>query len=151
MFCIKCLNPTTQVNNSRPNKKTPSIWRRRTCTRCHSTFTTYETPSLADCKPILLPDGTTTTFSLSRLAVSISGAFSHDVHKAKYDCLPLAQTVEAKLITSQLVISTDIIAQTTYETLRRFDELAAIQYAAKHHLITNVRRRGRPSLSSPHP
>ncbi len=149
MFCINCSSSSTQVSNSRPSKKSPSIWRRRTCLQCHNAFTTYELPSLAENKVVILADGTNDKFNLGRLILSISTAFSHDIRKAQYDSLPLAQTVESKLVISREPLSPTLIVETVYETLKRFDELAAIQYAARHHLITNVRRRGRPSLASP--
>jgi hypothetical protein len=40
---------------------------------------------------------------------------------------------------------------TAHAVLKKFDEVAAIQYAAKHQLIVSVatKRRGRPSLVSP--
>ena len=59
----------------------------------------------------------------------------------------LAQTVEEALSTEYTIITPDDIAAVTHQTLKRFDELAAVQYAAKHRLISTVRRRGRPSLS----
>lgn len=149
MFCINCSH-ATQVRNSRPSKKTPVIWRRRFCPQCGTTFTTYERPSLAENKSVQNPDSyASDTFNIGKLIQSIAAAFSHDEHKAQYDSLALAQTVEDSLSTDTVALTPQHIAQTTYVVLKRFDELAAIQYAAKHHLITNVRRRGRPSLSSP--
>jgi len=149
MFCINCSHATTQVSNSRPSKKAPSIWRRRICPRCKTTFTTYEIPSLAENKPVTLDDGKRDQFNLGRLIQSIAASFSHDTDKARYDSLALAQTIEGKLSTAEEALTPAIIARTTHDTLKHFDELAAVQYAAKHHLITTLRRRGRPSLASP--
>ncbi len=59
----------------------------------------------------------------------------------------LAQTVEQTLSTGYGIITPEDIAAVTHQSLRRFDELAAVQYAAKHRLIASARRRGRPSLS----
>lgn len=106
-----------------------------------------ERPSLVDTRPVSLPDNKREPFSLSRLTISISASFMHDTKKAAYDSLALAQTVEDLLLTDYSVITPDDIAAVTHQTLRHFDELAAVQYAAKHHLIASVRRRGRPSLS----
>ncbi|MET0979784.1 MAG: hypothetical protein ABWX90_00845 [Candidatus Saccharimonadales bacterium] len=146
MFCINCFHKNTAVNNSRPHKKQPQIWRRRTCSNCHSTFTTYERPSLADNKPIALHDGSTDTFNLGKLILSIAKAFSHSSVDAQYNALWLAQTVEDMLSTERQTITPEDIEATTHQVLKKFDELAAVQYAAQHHLISSTRKRGRPSL-----
>lgn len=148
MICIYSSNEPTKVVNSRASKKAPIVWRRRQGLTSGITFTTYERPSLAENKTISLPDGTTDTFNLGRLILSIAASFSHNHHAAQYDGLWLAQTVEEQLSMQPTDLTPHAISKVTYDTLRRFDELAAIQYAAKHHLITSVRRRGRPSLSA---
>ncbi len=147
MFCINCFHKRTSVVNSRPHKKEPSVWRRRTCSACRAVFTTIERPSLKDNRLVSLPDGATDTFNLGKLVLSIASAFAHDPKKASYDSLWLAETVEDTLSTEYAIITPDDIAAVTHEVLKRFDELAAVQYAAKHRLIVSVRRRGRPSLA----
>jgi transcriptional regulator NrdR family protein len=137
----------TRVTNSRPNKKRPSVWRRRQCQACHAIFTTHERPSLADNKPIHLSDGTTDTFNLGKLIISIAQAFTHTPQTAQYSALWLAQTVEDALSTEHQIITPAEIEATTHQVLKRFDEAAALQYAIKHQLLTSTRRRpGRPSL-----
>ncbi len=137
----------TRVTNSRPHKKQPSVWRRRQCRACNAVFTTYERPSLADNKPIHLPDGATDTFNLGRLILSIAQAFTHTPQTARYNALWLAQTVEDTLSTEHQTITPAEIEATTHQVLKRFDEAAALQYAIKHQLLTSTRRRsGRPSL-----
>lgn len=150
MICIKCSHQDTIVVNSRPHKKAASTWRRRKCPQCKASFTTYEKPSLTEAMTIHLPDGQTDLFNIGRLIQSIGDTFSHNIQSARYDSLPLAQTVEDTLIRQQTAqLTPDLIATTTHSVLKRFDEVAAVQYAAKHRLIRSVRRRGRPSLSSP--
>lgn len=151
MLCINCFSTSTRVTNSRPHKKNPSIWRRRTCPRCNTVFTTIERPSLAENRPVSLPDGSSDTFSTGRLIISIAKAFSHAPAKAQYDSMWIAQTVEDILTTEHKVITPDDIAAVTHQVLKRFDELAAVQYAAQHQLITTTRRRGRPSISPSEP
>lgn len=146
MFCINCFHTNTAVSNSRPNKKQPQVWRRRTCTKCQTAFTTYERPSLADNKPVILPDGSKDTFNLGKLILSIAKAFTHSPTDAEYNALWLAQTVEDTLSTERKVITPEDIEATTHQVLKKFDELAAVQYAAQHQLISSTRRRGRPSL-----
>lgn len=146
MFCINCFHPTTTVANSRPHKKQAQIWRRRHCQHCGATFTTYERPSLADNKPISLPNGKTDTFNAGKLILSIAKAFTHAPEEAQTSALWLAQTVEDILSTQRQVITPEDIEAATHHVLKQFDELAAVQYAAQHQLISSVRRRGRPSL-----
>jgi transcriptional repressor NrdR len=146
MFCINCFHTNTSVANSRPNKKQPQVWRRRKCPKCGAVFTTYERPSLADNTPISRPDGTTDTFNLGKLLISISKAFTHSPIDAEYNALWLAQTVEDTLSTQRKVITPEDIEATTHQVLKQFDELAAVQYAAQHQLISSTRKRGRPSL-----
>ncbi|MFZ1360932.1 MAG: hypothetical protein WAS27_02835 [Candidatus Saccharimonadales bacterium] len=141
------MDEPTKVINSRTSKKRPLVWRRRQGVTSGTIFTTYERPSLADNRPVLLPGGAEDTFNLGRLILSIAAAFSHNPRAARYDSLWLAQTVEEQLFIDSVDLTPPTIAQATYTVLRRFDELAAIQYAAKHHLITSVRRRGRPSTT----
>lgn len=146
MFCINCFHTNTAVTNSRPLKKQPAVWRRRQCSHCGTLFTTYERPSLADNKPVLLPTGKTESFNLGKLIVSISKAFSHEPSQIDKNALWLAYTAEDALSTNKQTLTPQVIANTTYGILKHFDELAAVQYAARHQLISSVRRRGRPSL-----
>lgn len=147
MFCVNCFHKNTRVTNSRPHKKSPSIWRRRSCNSCGTLFTTIERPSLADNKKVTLPGNEIDTFNIGKLIISIAAAFTHSPHKAAYDSLWIAQTVEDILSTQYLVITPDDIAATTHQVLKNFDELAAVQYAARYGLIASTRRRGRPSFS----
>jgi transcriptional repressor NrdR len=145
MFCINCFHKNTTVTNSRPNKKQPLIWRRRKCLACGTIFTTYERLSLADNKQVHLQSGKTDTFNLGKLILSISKVFTHSPKSAEYDTLWLAQTIEDTLSSQRETITPGDIEATTHDVLRHFDELAAVQYAAQHQLISTTRRRGRPS------
>ena len=147
MFCVNCFHKNTKVVNSRAGKKQPSVWRRRHCPACKITFTTYERPSLADNKPVHLPSGKTDVFNLGKLTLSVAEAFPHAPKEAAYNALWLAQTVEDILSTETEVITPQEIEATTHQVLKRFDALAAMQYAAQHQLVTSVKRRpGRPSV-----
>lgn len=147
MFCINCFHKTTSVTNSRPNKKQPQIWRRRKCPECSYTFTTYERPSLSDNTPIRLSNGDEDKFNLGQLTLSIAKAFSHNPKQAKRDTFWLAQTVEDVLSVERQSITPEDIAATTHQVLKRYDEMAAMQYAIQQNLIVSTKRRGRPSLS----
>lgn len=147
MISLNSSDTSTTVVNSRPSKKSPIVWRRRKGVPSGQIFTTYERISLAEVKPIMLPNGNQATFNLGKLLISVAKSFSHNTHAAEYESLWLAQTVEAKLCMSSDTLTPSSIAQETYQTLKRFDAIAAINYGAKHGIISTVRRRGRPSLN----
>lgn len=151
MICIYCFNKNTKVTNSRPHKKASGgVWRRRQCPSCAAIFSTLETPT----SPKLTIAGVSTnsntsagsretSFSLSQLTVSIGQCFAHNQGLGKRSALDLAQTVEQALIRSAAVPSVDDITIATHITLKRFDELAAAQYAARHDILAQPRRRRR--------
>lgn len=152
MICVNCFHAKTKVTNSRPHKKTAGTWRRRQCLNptCAITFTTYEKPALDESIAVHYGSGdarTSAPFSLSKLTLSIAASFTHDTASRQLHSLPLAETVEQLLISQVRTPSADDIAATTHQVLKRFDELAALQYAAGHGLVEATRsRRGRPSI-----
>lgn len=150
MICINCFHRNTSVVNSRTHKKDHSVWRRRKCTNCGTVFTTLERPSLSQGMPVAVAKGKTVPFNLSRLVVSVAEAFTHAPLEGKIHALALAETVESTLASQLREISKEDIEATTHQILKRFDELAALQYAAKHQLIVDasLKRRGRPSVTS---
>lgn len=150
MICIYCFHVKTKVVNSRPHKKQPQNWRRRQCLKCEGIFTTYERPS-SDELTVQSDSSAKEAFNLGKLAQSIARASMHNQQQAEYDSLFLAQTVELVLLQrggAGKNIAAQQIAEDTYDVLKRFDELAAMQYAMQHGLIVSVRRRGRPSTTA---
>ncbi len=148
MFCINCFHPKTQVVNSRGKKRHPLIWRRRFCPNCQMIFTTHEAPSLAENAKVHHAQSNPELFNLGQLTLSIAKAFTHSEASAKLHALDLARTIETSLSTQVEYITPEEIAASTHVVLKRFDELAALQYAAQHQLIVSTRqRRGRPSTA----
>ena len=145
MICINCFHDKTTTKNSRRHTKHPGVWRRRACPECGIVFTTYERATL-DEHTVRAQDGSTSPFNLGKLIISISRSFQHNEHAAAYDSYFLAQTVQERIIGQGKLLSAQVIAQATHVVLQRYDPVAAIQYAAQHHLITS-RRRGRPSTA----
>lgn len=141
MICIVCGNPKTNVSNSRPHKKRPSVWRRRTCPVCHSTFTTMETVDITDQLSVASRDGRKSPFSLPRLTISLSNAMPHRENAAD-DAYWLAQTVAEQLykMATQLV-DASVVSEIAYAVLDHYDGTAAIQYGARHGIVTATPRR----------
>jgi transcriptional regulator NrdR family protein len=149
MICIKCSNDT-KVTNSRPHKKTPSVWRRRECKACGTVFTTSEVVADSTYQFIVTAaNGSKTDFSLPRLMLSIVSSLSHRDGVAIADesywlAQTVAQTIQA---TATDTITAEALAEETYGTLSFFDATAGLQYGARHGLIKNTAqrpRRGRP-------
>lgn len=149
MICIKC-SADTKVANSRPHKKTPSVWRRRECKACGTTFTTHEVVADDDYTLVVIDSyNKKTPYSLPRLMISIATALVHRPAPANADeaywlAQTITQTVQASATDSVQVAS---LAALTYDTLSNFDATAGLQYGARHGLITNSAqkpRRGRP-------
>jgi len=148
MICLNCFHEnTTKVTNSRTKKKQPVVWRRRQCTHCGKTFTTYEKPTLADNVTVLRENGNKSAFNLGILIISIAKSFNHAPAEGEKQALWLAETVQDALLgLKRPSLRPQDILTATHAVLGHFDELAAFQYAAQHSLISSVRRRGRPSL-----
>lgn len=146
MICINCFHVKTNVGNSRPHKNQPAVWRRRNCSKCGVVFTSYERPAL-DSQPILRHDSTSVPFNIGKLIISIGKSFQHNKASADHHSFALAQTIETKLLMRQKSISVDDITAVTHQTLKQFDPIAAMQYAAQHDLVTLKRRPGRPPTS----
>lgn len=147
MFCTNCFHRHTSVVNSRPHRARPSVWRRRKCMQCGTIFTTIERPSLSKGVKVM-SNGKHVPFNLGRLTVSIAASFDHAPLEGKEHAMALAETVEVTLSSQLREISVEDIEAVTHQILRRFDEVAALQYAAKHRLIVSSRKRGRPSIVS---
>ena len=149
MICIKCSNDT-KVINSRPHKKTPSVWRRRECKACGTVFTTSEVVADNTYQFVIKGgDGAKSDFSLPRLMLSIVPTLAHRDPTAVADesywlAQTVAQTIQA---TATDIVTAEALAAETYNTLSFFDATAGLQYGARHGLIKNTAqrsKRGRP-------
>lgn len=150
MFCVNCLTPHTDVANSRPHKRTPTVWRRRRCPQCQHIFSTTEMPEPTSNLQIhnTATDGSA-TFNPGRLVISIANAFQHNEAKGKQEAWELMQTVTGILVSDcRNETTVHDIATVTHQILQNYDSAAAISYALQHGLLKEVRRRGRPSVSA---
>lgn len=148
MICINCSGIETKVANSRTWRKDSKVWRRRTCEECGATFTTYETP---DASKLVVVDtdkkpAKKVPFDLSYITISIYKALAaSDEKEARHSALWLAKNVETRLAREKM-ISKAALAELVHEVLKGFNEIAAIQYAARHGMVVSLKRRGRPSV-----
>ena len=130
MKCPYC-KKDSQVTNSRHQKRTNSVWRRRKCTNCGAVWTSLERIDYATTWRVRKGKHLT-DFRVETLLISLYEALKHrkssDVD-AKYVC----DTVIAKLSTKKLAeLPAELITTTAYDILRRYDKVAAGLYAATH-------------------
>jgi transcriptional repressor NrdR len=132
MVCIYC-SGSTQVTNSRPQKRTQGVWRRRQCNQCGATYTTLELPDLA--ASLRVEDQSTkklVPFSRPRLFASIYECLKHVAEPAQTADELTNTVIQALLNTKSAVLNPIIISQNTQVILSRFNKLAGDQYAAYH-------------------
>lgn len=144
MFCINCSHSDTRVTNSRPARKRPSIWRRRRCTACDYTFTTWEIVEVDDQLLVSSNDGKE-RFSLPRLALSLAPHLPAGAGRGD-TAWQLAQTTMEHIIRARLRPLTPLdIAAYAYETLRHYEPRAGLTYGLLYNFVDTAKpRRGRP-------
>lgn len=135
MVCIYC-GEETAVNNSRPQKRSNSIWRRRQCKSCGSIFSTEEHVDYEKSIVVQYFDGSSVRlrpFLRDKLFASIYRSCQHRP-TALEDTIGLTDTVIAKVwqLTESGKLEAATIATVTFKVLKRFDQPAAISYRAFH-------------------
>lgn len=131
MKCPYCRADTTEVYNSRVTRFGTQIWRRRRCTSCHESFTTYEAPDLGFLK-VIKKSGRRERYSRAKLYSGIYGAFL-SVPQKETTVDAVTDTIEAKLLdTKQRELSSAAIADITLTTLKHFSTAAFMRFLAYH-------------------
>ncbi len=120
------------MTNSRLQKRSNSVWRRRRCSVCKAIFTTIENPNYST-SVIVVSNKTTLPFSPEKLFLSVYDSLKHRpraIDDTKYIC----ETVTRKMIDSLNggQISASSIRNLIMITLNRFDKTAAVHYQAFH-------------------
>jgi transcriptional regulator NrdR family protein len=130
MVCIYCNSPT-KVTNSRLQKKSNHIWRRRSCDSCKAVFTTVE--SVISQQSIVVEDGSAKIepFSRDKLFISVYDSCRHRKN-AVSDAGHLTDTIMNKIFVSIKggAIQKGSIEKFVAATLKRFDKVAMVNYQA---------------------
>ncbi len=136
MVCIYC-GKNTHVTNSRLQKQTNKVWRRRQCLSCQAIFSTLEqnvyenTLAVQDRKSHIMP------FQRDKLFLSIYDACKHRP-TALIDASALTETVISNLLKNQQpnhgLVQKVTIAENVINTLKHFDNAAYVHYSAYHSL-----------------
>ncbi len=134
MVCIYC-GHETKVYNSRERARNPSVWRRRQCKTCVAQFSTIEQPDFSTALAIVERSEALYPFNRDRLFLSLYRALGHRPD-ALTSATELTETVIGKIFRSRQqvdgIITARLVATHSYETLKRFDPLAAGSYKAYH-------------------
>ena len=130
MNCPYC-GADSKVANSRQQKKSNSVWRRRECKRCHAIWTTEE-HFRADSVFKVSADDHLLDFAPEKLTTSLYKALKHR-KTAESDAKHLTRTVMNKIQDYQrAIIPKKVIKDTTLSVLKNYDKLAADLYRATH-------------------
>jgi len=131
MVCIYC-NSQTQVVNTRHQRKTNQIWRRRKCTQCHALFTTQESYNASQAI-LVITKSREEPFSKDKLLLSVYDSLKHR-KTAVSDATALTNTIVGQLYTrvNNATILNQTINNVCSTVLDRFDSIAATHYKAFH-------------------
>ena len=131
MVCIYC-DGTTSVTNSRKQKRSNAIWRRRSCKSCEAIFTTLETIDYSTAI-IVSSSGQHEAFSRDKLFVSVYESCKHQ-KDAQTSATMLTDTIIKQLYpyVKDASLSVKSIRRVTLKALHRFDEAAGVHYKAYH-------------------
>jgi transcriptional regulator NrdR family protein len=133
MVCPHC-NASTDVVNSRKQRRLNTIWRRRKCTGCGSIFTTLEGADLQSALRVAHSATELEPFSRDKLFISIYESCKHRA-TALQDAANLTQQVISYILATQAqpgLIEHRSLAQATHNVLKTFDDAAAAYYGAYH-------------------
>ncbi len=134
MVCIYC-GGETQVINSRHQKKSNQVWRRRRCLACQGVFTSYEAADLSSSLVFRRNKTHLEPFQRDRLFLSVYEACRHR-KTAETDARALTDTILTKLRgkTQDASIDRTTLVSVSSEVLKHFDRAAATAYLAFHPL-----------------
>lgn len=131
MNCIYC-GGDTSVENSRPQKRTNSVWRRRKCKDCRTVFTSNEALDLHG-SIVVHSESHVEPFSRDKLFLSIHDSLKHRKSPLS-DAKALTDTILKQVLTviTSPSLEKQQITTICHETLQKFDKTAATHYAAFH-------------------
>ena len=130
MVCIYC-GGETDVTNSRHQKRSNQVWRRRRCKGCGAVFTSHEAIDLS-CA-LVVDSGRSTPFISDMLFTEVLLALQD-----RKDCYLAAREVTSTVIRELLKlpnkprIDPKQISQATSRVLKRLDKRAYLRYMAEH-------------------
>lgn len=131
MVCLYC-GGKLSVTNSRIQKRSNQVWRRRRCQQCLAVFTTHE--ALDAGKALRVRHGNSVEpFVPDRLFTEVLLALQ-DRKDPYVDAREITATVMGQLLKSEQspVFEPPQISQYTAKILKRFDKRCYLRYQAEH-------------------
>lgn len=131
MVCIYC-GSDTSVENSRTQKRSNQIWRRRQCKACGAIFTTHEAIDLSSAL-LVRKSGREQPFITDYLFTDVLLALQD-----RPDAYLAAREVSATIIKNLLkakslpVLDAVVISETSALVLKRFDKRAYLRFVSEH-------------------
>jgi transcriptional repressor NrdR len=122
------------VVNSRLQKRSNFIWRRRKCIKCGAIFTTVESPDYLTPWRVRSIKGKLSPFSRDKLFLSVYNSCQHRKH-ATQDAALLTDGLIKGLVSDKAtdgVIEDKLIKRNVLVVLNRFDKVASTHYLAFH-------------------
>lgn len=136
MVCVYC-GGELAVTNSRGQKRSNQVWRRRRCEGCGALFTSHEAIDLSSA---LMVDynGSTRPFMMDMLFTEVLLALQ-DRKDAYVAAREVTSTVVAHLLKlpGLPMIDAKQISQETAKVLKRLDKRAHLRYLAEHPSLTS--------------
>jgi transcriptional repressor NrdR len=131
MVCVYCGNET-RVINSRLQKRSNQVWRRRQCGACKAIFTTHEAVDLS--QALLVDSGAPPTPFLPDLLYTELLLAMQDRKDAYVAAREVTSTVIQKLLKhpGKPLFKPTFISKTTADVLKHFDKRSYLRYAAEH-------------------
>lgn len=131
MKCLYC-GGQTEVTNSRHQKRSNQVWRRRQCKRCKAVFTSHEALELSSAL-FVQSRASTKPFLPDKLYTEVLLALQ-DRPNCYSEARELTGTIIQKLlkIGDKPYLQPKQISQASAEVLKRFNKRAWMRYATEH-------------------
>ena len=131
MVCILC-DSKTKITNSRSNVQLGQTWRRHSCTRCNTVFTTREAVDMSLSYRVERSDGSLEPFSRDKLLMSINVALGHRTDSVETASI-LTNTIIGHLASKKrLILPVQTVYEVTERSLRNFSRPVALIYSASY-------------------
>ena len=135
MVCLYCRSKT-QVTNSRPQKRSNAIWRRRQCVGCRALFTSVEQIDVSASLRVKRPEGLE-PYNKEKLMFSLHESLKH-LEGASEAAKELTETITLLVAQNNTqnagtaVVPVKEIVSSANTVLLRFDNVAGLHYQASH-------------------
>ena len=137
MRCPFCGTDDTQVVDSRVNDEGNSIRRRRRCSECDKSFTTYESVELT-LPQVVKQNGKREDFSRNKLHQSFSRALHKRPVPVEYIEQAIERIIQKVLAYGEKEITARELGENVMHELKKMDKVAYIRFASVYRSFSDV-------------